>query len=188
MVKRMDLSITQDVFHNIAGKRNAGQFRIDFTNFGNLLNHNWGVSQRLVVPTHAGQRGADSDERWRRCAGTRELPTWPRPTASWWPSTFQPQHEPRPTSTSSCSASATRSTERVGRVASRCPTRAPASCLSLAGSSWSPRLLYPPPAARGGPLRPASASTGPAKTARSMTEAYGEGLSHRVNSPRLPLR
>ena len=40
----------QDVFRNIAGKRNAGQFRIDFTNFGNLLNHNWGVSQRLVVP------------------------------------------------------------------------------------------------------------------------------------------
>jgi hypothetical protein len=50
MLNRMDLSITQDVFHNISGKRNAGQFRIDFTNFGNLLNHNWGVSQRLVVP------------------------------------------------------------------------------------------------------------------------------------------
>ena len=49
-VKRMDLSITQDVFHNIAGKRNAGQFRIDFTNVGNLLNHNWGVSQRLIAP------------------------------------------------------------------------------------------------------------------------------------------
>ena len=48
--KRMDLSIIQDVFHDIGGKRNAGQFRIDFTNFGNLLNHNWGVSQRLVVP------------------------------------------------------------------------------------------------------------------------------------------
>ena len=50
MVKRMDLSIVQDVFHNIGGQRNAGQFRIDFTNFGNLLNHDWGVSQRLVVP------------------------------------------------------------------------------------------------------------------------------------------
>jgi len=55
MVKRMDLSIIQDVFHNIAGKRNAGQFRIDFLNFGNLLNHNWGVSQRSVAPlTGAG--------------------------------------------------------------------------------------------------------------------------------------
>ena len=50
MQKRLDLSITQDVFHNVAGKRNAGQFRIDFTNFGNFLNHNWGVSQRLVAP------------------------------------------------------------------------------------------------------------------------------------------
>jgi hypothetical protein len=50
LVKRMDLSITQDVFRNVAGKRNSGQFRIDFTNFGNLLNSNWGVSQRLVVP------------------------------------------------------------------------------------------------------------------------------------------
>ena len=51
MQKRMDLSIIQDVFRNIRGKRNGGQFRIDFTNVGNLLNHNWGVSQRLVVPT-----------------------------------------------------------------------------------------------------------------------------------------
>ena len=50
MQKRMDLSITQDVFTNLGGKRNAGQFRIDFTNFGNFLNHNWGVSQRMVVP------------------------------------------------------------------------------------------------------------------------------------------
>jgi hypothetical protein len=50
LVRRMDLSITQDVFRNIAGKRNSGQFRIDFTNFGNFLNHNWGVSQRFVVP------------------------------------------------------------------------------------------------------------------------------------------
>ena len=50
IAKRMDMSITQDLFHNIAGKRNAGQFRIDFTNFGNFLNHNWGVSERLVAP------------------------------------------------------------------------------------------------------------------------------------------
>jgi hypothetical protein len=57
IVKRMDLSITQDVFRNIAGKRNAGQFRIDFTNFGNLLNHNWGVSQRLVVPVTQANGG-----------------------------------------------------------------------------------------------------------------------------------
>jgi hypothetical protein len=50
---RMDLSIMQDIFKNIGGKRNAGQIRLDITNFGNLLNHDWGVSQRLVLPTTA---------------------------------------------------------------------------------------------------------------------------------------
>ncbi len=54
MVKRMDLSIIQDVFKNLGGKRNAGQFRIDFTNFGNLVNSNWGASSRMVVPVTAG--------------------------------------------------------------------------------------------------------------------------------------
>ena len=49
MFSRMDLSLVQDVFKNIAGKRNAGQIRLDITNFGNLLNHSWGVSQRSVV-------------------------------------------------------------------------------------------------------------------------------------------
>jgi hypothetical protein len=50
MVRRVDLSISQDVFRNVKGKRNSGQFRIDFTNFGNLLNHSWGVSERFTVP------------------------------------------------------------------------------------------------------------------------------------------
>jgi hypothetical protein len=53
MFNRIDLSIMQDVFRNIGGKRNAGQIRIDMTNFGNLLNHNWGNQQRLVLPTTA---------------------------------------------------------------------------------------------------------------------------------------
>ena len=48
LVNRIDLAITQDVFHKIAGARHTGQIRLDITNFGNLLNHNWGVSQRLV--------------------------------------------------------------------------------------------------------------------------------------------
>ena len=50
MIRRMDLSLTQDIFRNIGGKRNSGQFRIDFANFGNLLNANWGVGSRFVVP------------------------------------------------------------------------------------------------------------------------------------------
>ncbi len=48
LVKRADVSVTQDVFKDIKGKRNAGQFRIDMTNVGNMLNENWGGSQRLV--------------------------------------------------------------------------------------------------------------------------------------------
>src|SRR5690606_13815613 len=51
MFNRMDLSLVQDVFKNIGGKRNAGQFRIDIANFSNLLNSGWGVSKRLVLPT-----------------------------------------------------------------------------------------------------------------------------------------
>ncbi len=53
MFNRVDLSVMQDIFKNIGGKRNAGQIRLDITNFGNLLNHDWGVSQRLVLPTTA---------------------------------------------------------------------------------------------------------------------------------------
>jgi hypothetical protein len=48
MVNRADLSITQDLFANLGGHRHSGQVRLDITNFGNLLNHNWGVGQRLV--------------------------------------------------------------------------------------------------------------------------------------------
>jgi hypothetical protein len=57
MFGRMDLSVVQDVFRNIGGARNAGQIRVDITNFGNLVNSDWGVSQRLVLPT-TGANGA----------------------------------------------------------------------------------------------------------------------------------
>jgi len=46
---RMDLSLMQDIFRNIGGKRNLGQIRLDINNFGNLLNADWGVSKRTVV-------------------------------------------------------------------------------------------------------------------------------------------
>ena len=48
MVKRLDLSVTQEVFHDLAGGRHSGQVRLDITNFGNLLNHDWGASQRII--------------------------------------------------------------------------------------------------------------------------------------------
>jgi hypothetical protein len=48
LVKRLDFSVAQDFFATLSGRRHAFQFRMDFVNFGNLLNSNWGVSQRLV--------------------------------------------------------------------------------------------------------------------------------------------
>ncbi len=50
MVNRMDLSLSQEIFHGIKGYKHSGQIRLDITNFGNLVNHNWGVGQRLVNP------------------------------------------------------------------------------------------------------------------------------------------
>jgi hypothetical protein len=59
LVKRLDFNIAQDLFATMKGRRHAFQFRVDFINFGNLLNSDWGVAQRLVsnspllVPTAA---------------------------------------------------------------------------------------------------------------------------------------
>jgi hypothetical protein len=69
MVFRMDLSVSQDFFINIRGRRNSFQFRADILNFGNLLNSDWGVGQRLVnaqpliIPTSAQGGPADSQGR-----------------------------------------------------------------------------------------------------------------------------
>ena len=48
MVNRIDLSISQALFHNIGSHNHSGEIRLDITNFGNLLNSSWGVGQRLV--------------------------------------------------------------------------------------------------------------------------------------------
>jgi hypothetical protein len=47
---RFDLSVAQDIFVKIAGKRNTFQVRADILNFGNMLNNEWGVSQRATNP------------------------------------------------------------------------------------------------------------------------------------------
>ena len=48
MLHRLDLSVTQDLFVKIAGKNNNFQIRADILNFTNLLNKDWGVSQRAT--------------------------------------------------------------------------------------------------------------------------------------------
>ncbi|HET9440780.1 MAG TPA: carboxypeptidase regulatory-like domain-containing protein [Longimicrobiales bacterium] len=45
MVFRMDLAAEQELFTNIAGKRNAISIRADVQNFGNLLNSDWGIGK-----------------------------------------------------------------------------------------------------------------------------------------------
>jgi hypothetical protein len=48
MLHRLDLSVTQDLFVKIAGKNNNFQIRADILNFTNLINKDWGVSQRAT--------------------------------------------------------------------------------------------------------------------------------------------
>lgn len=50
MLHRVDMSITQDFFLRISGKKHSFQFRADILNFGNLLNRTWGVTQRFTNP------------------------------------------------------------------------------------------------------------------------------------------
>ena len=51
MLHRFDVSIVQDIYLNVKGKRNTLQIRADILNFGNLLNDEWGVSQRATNPS-----------------------------------------------------------------------------------------------------------------------------------------
>ena len=69
MVGRLDASIIQEIFANLGGRRHGLQFRADILNFGNLLNKDWGVGQRLisnsplVVPTSAQGGPVDANGR-----------------------------------------------------------------------------------------------------------------------------
>jgi hypothetical protein len=49
MVWRADVGISQDVSTLIRGRRNSLQVRADILNFTNLVNSDWGVSQRMVT-------------------------------------------------------------------------------------------------------------------------------------------
>jgi hypothetical protein len=50
----------QDVFHGIGGRRHSGQIRLDITNFGNLLNHDWGVGQSMIQNKILSPQGVDA--------------------------------------------------------------------------------------------------------------------------------
>jgi hypothetical protein len=69
MVHRLDFSVSQDFFATIKGHRHTFQIRADILNFGNLINEEWGVGQRLIntqpliVPTAAQGGVADAQGR-----------------------------------------------------------------------------------------------------------------------------
>jgi outer membrane receptor for ferrienterochelin and colicin len=62
-VRRLDFSVAQDLFTNLGGRRHSVQFRVDALNFGNLLNSNWGVGQRLVSNQPLTNPGVDAQGR-----------------------------------------------------------------------------------------------------------------------------
>jgi hypothetical protein len=63
VVNRIDLNLTQDLFKSLGGRRQGAQVRLDITNFGNLLNHDWGVGTRLVNTQVLTSPGADTQGR-----------------------------------------------------------------------------------------------------------------------------
>ena len=69
IVHRLDFSVQQDFFVNLKGRRHSFQLRADVLNFGNLLNEDWGVGQRLInaqpliVPTAAQGGTVDAQGR-----------------------------------------------------------------------------------------------------------------------------
>ena len=63
MVWRLDFAVAQDLFKDLGTNRHSLQFRADFLNFSNLLNHDWGVGQRLVQNQLLVSRGADAQGR-----------------------------------------------------------------------------------------------------------------------------
>jgi hypothetical protein len=77
LVKRMDLSVSQDIFGSFGGGRHSGQIRLDIVNFGNLLNSNWGVSQRLIQNQILTNGTADANGRatYRMAVVNGALPT-----------------------------------------------------------------------------------------------------------------
>jgi hypothetical protein len=56
MMRRADLSVVQDVFRNVGGKRNGLQIRADFINFLNFLNQKWGVGWRPVATVNSSNQ------------------------------------------------------------------------------------------------------------------------------------
>ncbi len=55
------MSIVQDFFVNVGGKRNTLQLRADFSNFLNMLNSDWGVRQGVIQSRPMSFAGVAAD-------------------------------------------------------------------------------------------------------------------------------
>jgi hypothetical protein len=85
MVHRMDLSLQQDFYAPIKGRRHNFQVRVDVLNFGNLLNEDWGVSTRMVSAQPLTSPSADAQGRLQyrlRNFGTALMSQTFEPTAT----------------------------------------------------------------------------------------------------------
>ncbi len=77
VVGRIDLSVVQEFFVNISGKRNTLQLRADIFNFTNMINNRWGVGSIFVNDTPLSIASIDPDTRqpiYRLNPSGRELP------------------------------------------------------------------------------------------------------------------
>jgi hypothetical protein len=92
LVNRADLSITQDLFTTIRGRRHAFEIRADILNFGNLLKSDWGVGQRLIRNQVLTNGGADAQGRatYRLVVVNNELLTRSLETTTFPPSATGP--------------------------------------------------------------------------------------------------
>lgn len=54
---RLDLNFTQDFIIKVSGKTNTLRFTADISNFGNLLNKNWGIFQTTARPLNVQNNG-----------------------------------------------------------------------------------------------------------------------------------
>ena len=61
ILHRFDFSVAQDFYVTIKGIKNSFQVRADILNFGNMLNNDWGVSERATVPSLLTYRSVGAD-------------------------------------------------------------------------------------------------------------------------------
>ncbi len=72
----LDITFVQEFFIDVKGKRNTIQVRADIFNFGNMINNNWGVGDRIINSSPIEFRGVTAGvPQYRFSAVNGQLPT-----------------------------------------------------------------------------------------------------------------